>query len=152
MKSRTHTVLRKQFVVICIGVFMIMELRNLIQIECTEYIEDKGSSQQIWQKPNKYNCYTTNENWSWSTRQQSKYKYSKQDLLDIVSRVISSRTYKQMDMESIIRIRKLRLNQRGKWGGVRIRSHLEVYSERQDGVNKNNLVNVEITRNSPKST
>ena len=56
-----------------------------------------------------------------------------------------------MDMESIIRIRKLRLNQRGKWGGVRIRSHLEVYTGRQDGVNKNNLVNVEITRNSPKA-
>ena len=67
MKSRTHTVLRKQFVVICIGVFMIMELRNLIQIECTEYIEDKGSSQQIWQKP--YNCDTTNEDQPWSTRQ-----------------------------------------------------------------------------------
>ena len=87
---------------------MIMELRNLIQIECTEYIEDKGFSQQIWQKP--YNCDTTNEDQSWSTRQQTKYKYSKQNLLDIASRVISGRTYKQMDMESIIRIRKLRLN------------------------------------------
>ena len=116
MKSRTHTVLRKQFVAICIGVFMIMELKNLIQIECTEYIEDKGSSQQIWQKLNKYNCDTTNKVWSWSSRQQTKYKYSKQDLLDIASRVISGRTYKQMDKESIIRIRKLRLNQRGKWG------------------------------------
>ena len=61
----------------------------------------------------------------------------------------SGRTYKQMDTESIIRIRKLRLNQRCKWGGVRIRSHLEVYRNRQVGVNKNNLVNVEITRNSP---
>ena len=47
MKSRVCTVLRNQFVVICIGVLMIMELKNLIQIECTEYIEDKGSSQQI---------------------------------------------------------------------------------------------------------
>ena len=55
-----------------------------------------------------------------------------------------------MDMESIIRIRKLILNQRGQWAGVRIRSHLEVYRDRQDGVNKNSLVNVEITRNSPK--
>ena len=81
--------------VICIVVFMITELRNLIQIECTEYIEDKGSSQQISQK--QYNCDITNEDHSWSTRQQSKYKYSKQDLLDIVSRVISDRTYKQMD-------------------------------------------------------
>ena len=36
-----------------------------------------------------------------------------------------------MDMESIRRIRKLRLNQRGKWGGVKIRSHLEVYRDRQ---------------------
>ena len=86
----------------------------------------------------------------WSTRQQSKYKYSKQDLLDIASRVIYGRTYKQMDNESIIRFRKLRLNQRGKQGGVEIRSHLEVFRGRQDGVNKNNLVNVEITRNSPK--
>ena len=125
-------------------------MRNLIQIGCTEYIEDKGSSQQIWQKPNKYNFGTTNDDRFWSTRQQLKYKYSKQDLLDIASRVISGRTYKQMDTESIIRIRKLRLNQRGKWGGVRIRSLLEVYRDRQDGVNKNNLVNVEITRNSPK--
>ena len=107
MKSRTHTVLRKQFVVICIGVFMIMELKNLIQIEYTEYIEDNRSSQQTWQKP--YNCDTTNEDRSWSTRQQIKYKYSKQDLLDIASRVISGRTYKRIDMESIIRIRKLRL-------------------------------------------
>ena len=89
---------------------MIMELKNCIQIECTEYIEDKGSSQQIWQKPNKYNGDTTNEGRSWSTRQQLKYKYSKQDLLDIASRVISGRTYKRMDTESIIRIRKLRLN------------------------------------------
>ena len=112
MKSRTHTVLMKQFVVICMGVFMIMELRNLIQIECTKYIEDKGSSQQIWQKP--CNRDTTNEDQSWSTRQQSKYKYSKQDLLGIASRVISGRMYKQMDTESIITIRKLRLNQRGK--------------------------------------
>ena len=92
MKSRTHTVLRKQFVVICIGVLMIIELKNLIQIECTEYIEDKGSSQQIWQKPNKYNGDTTNQDRSWSTRQQIKYKYSNQDLLDIASRVISGRT------------------------------------------------------------
>ena len=108
MKSRTRTVLRKQFVIICIGFFMIMELRNLIQIECTEYFEDKGSSQQIWQKP--CNGDTTNEDMLWSTRQQSKYKYSKQDLLDLASRVIYGRTYKQMDNESIIRIRKLRLN------------------------------------------
>ena len=69
MKSRTHTVLRKHFVVICIGVFMIMELRNLIQIECSEYIEDKGSSQHMWQKP--YNCDTMYEDQSWSTRQQN---------------------------------------------------------------------------------
>ena len=27
--------------IVCIGVFMIMELRNLIQIECTEHFEDK---------------------------------------------------------------------------------------------------------------
>ena len=80
MNSRTHTVLKKQFVVVCIGVFMIMELRNLIQIGYTEYIEDQGSSQQIWQKPNKYTCDTTNKDWSWSTRQQLKYKYSKQHL------------------------------------------------------------------------
>ena len=86
-----------------------MELRNLIQIRCTEYIEDQGSSQ-----PNKYKCDTTNEDWSQSTRQQLKYKYSKQDLLDIANRVISGRKYKQMDMESIRRIRKLRLNPRGK--------------------------------------
>ena len=108
MKSRTHTALRKQFVVICISVFMIMELRNLKQMGCTKYIEDIGPSQQIWQKP--YNCDTTNEDQLWSSKQQSKYKYSKQDLLDIASRTISGRTYKQMNMESIIRIRKLRLN------------------------------------------
>ena len=54
-------------------------------------------------------------------------------------------------MGSIRRIRKLRLNQRGKWGGVRIRSHLEVYRDRQDGANKNNLVNVEIMKNRPKA-
>ena len=107
MRSRALTVLKKQFVVICIGVFLIMKLRNLIQIGCTEYIEDQGSSQQMWQKPNKYKCDTTNKDWSWSTRQQLKYKYSKQDLLDIASRVISGRTYKQMDTGSIRRIRKL---------------------------------------------
>ena len=50
----------------------------------------------MWQKP--YNCDTTDEDQSWSTRQQTKYKYSKQDLLDIASRVLSGRTYKQMDM------------------------------------------------------
>ena len=94
--------------VIGISVFMIMELRNLIQIECTEYIEDIGSSQQKWQKPNNFD--TTNEDRSWLSKQQLKFKYSKQDLLDISSMVVSSRTYKQMDMESIIRIRKLRLN------------------------------------------
>ena len=98
MKNGTYTVLMKQFVVVCIGTFMIMELRNLIQIRCTEYIEVQGS------------CSTTKEDWSQSTRQQLKYKYSKQDLLDIASRVISARTYKQMDMELIRRIRKLRLN------------------------------------------
>ena len=65
MKNRTHTVLRKQFVIICIGVFMIMELRNLIQIECTEHFEDKGSSQQTWQKLG--NGDTTNEDKLWST-------------------------------------------------------------------------------------
>ena len=57
MKNRTHTVLMKQFVVVCIGVFMIMEPRNLIQIRCTEYIEDQGL------------CSTTKEDWLWSTRQ-----------------------------------------------------------------------------------
>ena len=124
---------------------MIMELRNLIQIECSEQFEDKGSSQQTWQKLG--NDDTTNEDKLWSTRQQPKYIYSKQDLLVLASRVIYGRTYKQMDNESIIRIRKLRLNQRGKWGGTRIRSHLEVFRSRQDGVNKNNLVNVEIMRN-----
>ena len=51
----------------------------------------------------------------------------------------------------IRRIRKLRLNQRGKQGDVRIRSHLEVYRDRQDGASKNSLVNVEITKNRPKA-
>ena len=51
-----------------------------------------------------------NEDQLWSTRQQLKYKYSKQELLDIASMVIYGRTYRQMDNESIIRIRKLRLN------------------------------------------
>ena len=112
MKRRIHTVFMKQFVVICISVFMIMELRYLIQIKCAEYIE--GSSQQVWQKFNRCRCETTNEDWLWSTRQQLKYKYSKQDLLDIANMVISLSTYKQMDTSSIRRIRKLRLNQRGK--------------------------------------
>ena len=149
MKRRIYTVLIKQFVVVCIGVFMIMELRNLIQITCTEYIE--GSSQQTWKKLIKYKCETTNEDWSWSIRQQLKYKYSKQDLLDIANMVISCSTYKWMDTGLIRRIRKLRLNQRGKWGGVRINSHLEVYRCRQNGANKKNLVNVEITKNRPKA-
>ena len=34
---------------------------------------------------------------------------------------------------------------------MRIRPHLEVYRDRLDGVNKNSLVNVEITRNSTKA-
>ena len=108
MRNRTHTVLRKQFVIICIGVFMIMELRNLIQIECSEHLEDKRSSQQTCQKLG--NGDTTNEDKLWSTRQQPKYIYSKQDLLVLASRVIYGRIYKQMDNESIIRIMKLRLN------------------------------------------
>ena len=94
MKSRTHTVFKKQFMAMCIGVFMKMKLSNLLQIGCTEYIEDQGSSQPIWQKPNKYKCDTINEDWSWSARQQLKYKYSKQDSLDIASRVISGRLHK----------------------------------------------------------
>ena len=92
MKRRIHPVLMNRFVIVCIGVFIIMELRNSIQIRCTEYIE--GSSQQTWQKFNNYKCETTNEDWSWSTRQQLKYKYSKQDLLDIAYMVISCSIYK----------------------------------------------------------
>ena len=93
MKRRIHTALMKQFVVVCIGVFMIMELRSLLQIRCTEYIEHQGT----WS--------ATKEDWLQSTRQQLKYKYSKQDLLDIANRVISGRTYKRMDMGLIRRIR-----------------------------------------------
>ena len=59
MKWRIYTVLMKQCVVVWIGVFIVMELRNLIQIKCTEYIE--GSGQQVWHNFNKHKCETTNE-------------------------------------------------------------------------------------------
>ena len=108
-----------------ICVFILMELRNLIQMKCTDYTE--GSSHQVCHKFNKHKCETTNEDWSCSIRQQLKHKYSKQDLLDIANMVVSHSAYKQMDTGSIRRIRKLRLNQRGKLGGVKLKSHLEGY-------------------------
>ena len=112
-----------------------------MQIKCSDYIE--GSSQQVWHKFNKHKCETTNQDWSCSIRQQLKHKCSKQDLLDTANMVIFNSTYKRMDTGSIRRIRKLRLNQRGKQGGVKLKSHLEGY--RQNGVNKTNLINVKIT-------
>ena len=63
--------------------------------------------------------------------------------------VIPHGTYKQMDTELIRRIRKLRLNQRGEQGSVRLKSHLEGY--RQNGVSKTNLISVETTNDRSKA-
>ena len=91
-----------------------MELRNLIQIKCTKYTE--GTSQQEWHTNNKHKVHVgevNNKGWSCSIRQQSKYRYLKQSLLDIANMVNSHSTHKQMDIGSIRKIRRLRLNQRG---------------------------------------
>ena len=95
-----------------------MELRNLTQIKCTKHTEGtEGTSQQECHNNNKHKVHIgefNNKDWSCSIRQQSKYRYSKQSLLGIANIVNSHSTYKQMDTGSIRKIRRLRLNQRGK--------------------------------------
>ena len=94
-------------------------------------------------------CEFDNKGWSCSIRQQSKYRYSKQSLLGITNIGNTHSTYKQMYTGSIRRIRRLRLIQRGKQGGVRLMSQFEIY--RQNGANKTNLISVELTKDRPRA-